>query len=249
MSQGKDKIIDRDNIYIRTKIIPSFIEDDNIILSNTVLYKPKMGNGGLYPFYYINPDDNTENKINVFIANSTGWFSKKFNKISITLNEEDVEYFTNLNNYLKNKAKQSRYNCKNELIKTNDKGQKIINAKFYVKDNKISSKVYDLSKGAKQITNITGYSKCEGNFIIKISGIFKGNVGTFFVIHFVEATITPISSNYSIISRFLGKDIKEFVINNDNENINNEDENLNEEENVNKEENINENEDDDNLPF
>lgn len=239
MSVGENRFIEGTGLYVKTHVLPDLIKEDNITISKDTLYKSQMGTGGLYPFYYINPDDQSEKKINVFIENSSCWFSKNFNKASITLNEDDTNYLTKFNKHLKDKGKQFKYNCKNDLVKTREDGTNSINVKFYVKDNKITANILDLSKGGRRIEKLDKNIKCEGNFVIKISGIFKGNVGTFLVVYLVEAWVTPTNTNNSnIISRFLGQSLKDLSVNNNDDNTDDNNENLDNEDLDNEEENL-----------
>jgi hypothetical protein len=211
---GEDRFIDGSGLYVKSQLLIDLIKEGKISISKTILYKSQVGTGGLYPFYY-NDDIGGEKQIYVFIGNTMAWFSSKFNKVTIYLNENDTTHFNKFGEYLKRIGKTIKLDCKEGLVKTKEDSKSSINAKFYMKNDKISANVLDLSKGGKKIETLDEYTKCEGYFVVRITGIYKGSLGANVVSHLIEAWITPGGGISNVISRFLGQSLSNLSLTDD----------------------------------
>jgi hypothetical protein len=235
---GENRFINKNGLYIKLSLLPKLIKENKIILSKSFLYKSQQGSGGMYPFLY-NDDTLGEKPIYVFIESDSCMLGGPYNSCSLTFkNEDELNVFSSFIDHLFKLANKNKLECKFSPIKTKNEFTSV-KCKYYVKEGKISAKLYDLSNEGQPITTLEKYGKYEGRFVVRITGIYKGSLGNNIVIHLEEGWINPVEYGESIVSRFIGKNLKDVSTQKNEKIIINKDKKVNDKDD----------DDDDNLPF
>jgi hypothetical protein len=233
---GEDKIINNNGLYVKLSLLPKIIKENNIILSKSFLYKSQQGSGGMYPFYY-NNNDLGEKPIYVFIETNNCMLGGQYNSCNLGFkNDDEKNIFCDFIDYLLKLGKKNKLECKFSPIKTKNEYTSL-KCKYYIRNGKVSARLYDLNNDGQRIEVLEGYKKYEGKFVIRITGIYKGSLGNNIVIHLEEGWINELEYGESIVSRFIGKNLKDVSIKKNEKII------------INKDKKVNDDNDDDNLPF
>jgi hypothetical protein len=182
-----DKIIEGDKIFIRLNNIKEIIKENKLIISDNLLYKSAIGKGGLYPFYFIDKEE-SKKYIFLFIENTKCWINTKYKTITLYLKKRDENYLKELIMYLMGIGKLIGIHNVTYPIKKTKKNTLSINIKYYENNGKLSTTIIDLEHNTK-INSFDGYTLCEGSFIIRVTGIFKGNLSENVIFHLNEAVI------------------------------------------------------------
>lgn len=181
-----DKIIEDKKLFIRLNKISEILKENTIIISDNLLYKSQIGKGCLFPFYYIKENKNIQ--IFLVIENSRCYFNTRYKNVNLYLKKRDEKYLNELIIFLIEIGKSKGLDNVVNPIKKGKKN-KLIKVKYFEKNEKLNTKIID-EEYKIQLENLNGYKLCEGSFVIRITGIFKGNLGEHIIFHLMEASIT-----------------------------------------------------------